>query len=246
MKKIVIFGATSAIAIGAARLWAEQGNSFVLVGRDEQRLKAVSADLEARGGTVRNCLSCDLGDSTRHSDLWASVKASFDGPVDIILVAHGALGDQASAVANPDVLKDILNINFVSVAELLTIVANDFELWKSGTIAVIGSVAGDRGRQSNYAYGAAKAGLAAFLSGLRNRLTPVGVGVLTVKPGFVDTPMTAHLPKGPLFASPAAVGAGIVRAIEKHKGVVYLPWFWQPIMLIITHIPEQIFRKLRL
>jgi len=140
-----------------------------------------------------------------------------------------------------------MDINFLSVVSLLTPIANRFEENKRGTIAVISSVAGDRGRQSNYVYGAAKSGLDAFLQGLRNRRSKADVHVLTIKPGFVDTPMTAHIPeRGPLWAQPEDVAKGIVSAIEKQKYVVYLPRFWSLIMLIIRSIPERIFKKLSL
>jgi short-subunit dehydrogenase len=140
-----------------------------------------------------------------------------------------------------------LDVNFLSVVSLLTPLANRFEANKHGTLAVISSVAGDRGRQSNYVYGAAKSGLDAFLQGLRNRLSKAGVHVVTVKPGFVATPMTAHLPQqGPLWAQPDDVAEGIVKAIDKQKDVVYLPGFWALIMLIIRLIPERIFKRLNL
>ena len=245
-EKIVIFGATSAIAIATARIWAAAGATLVLVGRDALKLEAVRADLVARSGTVASVFVSDLAVPAGHAALWADAKKALGGIVDVVLVAHGVLGDQAEGQRDCAAMKQVLDINFVTVAELLTPIANDFEIWKAGTIAVIGSVAGDRGRQSNYIYGAAKAGLAAFLSGLRNRLTPKGVNVLTIKPGFVDTPMTAQIKKGPLFATPAVVGQGIVAAIRQRKGEVYLPWFWRYIMIIIQHIPEMIFRKLRL
>jgi short-subunit dehydrogenase len=129
---------------------------------------------------------------------------------------------------------------------MLTPIADFFEKQKHGVITVISSVAGDRGRQSNYIYGSAKAGLSVYLDGLRNRLYSAGVAVVTIKPGFVDTPMTAHLKKGFLFASPEKVARDILRAIEKRKCVVYTPWFWRWIMFVIKSIPETIFRKLKL
>jgi short-subunit dehydrogenase len=128
----------------------------------------------------------------------------------------------------------------------LTWLANYFETRGKGNITVITSVAGDRGRQSNYIYGAAKGGLSIFLQGLRNRLAPKGVSVTTIKPGFIDTPMTAHIKKGPLFASPETVGKRIHQAMLKGESVVYTPFFWRFIMLIIQHIPEFIFKKMKL
>jgi decaprenylphospho-beta-D-erythro-pentofuranosid-2-ulose 2-reductase len=137
-------------------------------------------------------------------------------------------------------------VNFTATAALLTLIANRFEAQRHGTIAVITSVAGDRGRQSNYIYGAAKGGLVVFLQGLRNRLHHAGVSVVTLKPGFVDTPMTAHLPKNFLFCSPRRAGRAIHRAIEARRSVAYIPWFWRPIMALVTILPELVFKRLRL
>ena len=139
-----------------------------------------------------------------------------------------------------------LRTNFLSVVSLLTPIANQLEKQHYGCIAVISSVAGDRGRQSNYVYGAAKGALTIFLQGLRNRLQAANVCVLTIKPGFVDTPMTADLKKGALWAKPESVAKGIYRAIKRRKNSVYLPWFWWPIMMVIRHIPEPIFKRLKL
>ena len=129
---------------------------------------------------------------------------------------------------------------------MASIAANYFEKEKKGCIAVISSVAGDRGRQSNYIYGAAKGGVTTFLQGLRNRLSPSGVSVVTIKPGMVDTPMTAHLPKSPLFAKPSDVGKGIYKAMLAGKDIAYLPVYWKLIMFVIKIIPEGIFKKMRL
>jgi decaprenylphospho-beta-D-erythro-pentofuranosid-2-ulose 2-reductase len=138
------------------------------------------------------------------------------------------------------------NTNGTSTIALMTVAANRFEAQRHGALAVISSVAGDRGRQSNYLYGSAKAAVSAFASGLRQRLAKVGVAVVTIKPGFVDTPMTKDFPKGPLWAKPEAVARGIMRAIDRRRNVVYLPWFWCLIMLIIRHIPESVFKRIKL
>jgi short-subunit dehydrogenase len=161
-------------------------------------------------------------------------------------VAHGILPDQARCQASAAETAEALEVNFVSTAALLTPLANRFELARRGCIAVITSVAGDRGRQSNYVYGAAKGGLDRFLEGLRNRLFHAGVAVVTLKPGFVDTPMTAGIQKGPLFATASRAGRDIHRAIERRRDVAYIPWFWRPIMAIIRAIPEAVFKRLRL
>jgi len=157
------------------------------------------------------------------------------------VLSDEARGREDFAVAERD-----LRVNFLSVVSILTPIANAFEARKHGVIAVIGSVAGDRGRQSNYLYGTSKAAVATFLQGLRNRLWRSGVAVVTIKPGFVDTPMTAHLRKSPLFASPQKVGKGIVRAMDRRKDVVYLPPVWKPILLGVIHVPEGLFKKMHL
>lgn len=245
MKKIVIFGATSAIAQACARIWAGRKDALFLVGRNAERLEAVAADLKVRGASRVEFLAHDLADLEAHERLVARADEALGG-VDVALVAHGTLGDQTLLRQDVSMAVEAIGVNFVSAASLLSHLANLMEKRRGGTIAVISSVAGDRGRQSNYVYGAAKAGLSAFASGLRNRLQKSGVSVVTVKPGFVDTPMTAHVKKGPLFATPEAVARGIVKAIDRRKDVVYVPGFWRPIMWLIRSIPERIFKRLSL
>jgi short-subunit dehydrogenase len=166
--------------------------------------------------------------------------------LDTVLIAYGTLSDQKACQASAELTVQELTTNAISIVALLTLVAQQFEQSKSGTIAVISSVAGDRGRASNYVYGSAKALVTAFLSGMRQRLSKSGVAVITIKPGFVDTPMTATFTKGALWAKPHTVAAGIVRAIDRSAAVVYLPFFWWPIMAVIRAIPERIFRRLAL
>jgi short-subunit dehydrogenase len=166
--------------------------------------------------------------------------------LDALLVAHGTLSDQSACERSPELTLHEFKTNALSVIALCTLIANRFEAQSSGVIAVISSVAGDRGRQSNYVYGAAKAAVSAYLSGLRQRLRSKGVSVVTIKPGFVDTPMTAAFKKGVLWASPARVGKAIARAMIHGPPVVYVPWFWRPIMAIIRAVPETLFQRLRL
>src|SRR5262249_29531253 len=156
----------------------------------------------------------------------------------------GTLGDQKKSENSVEVTVQELTTNGLSVVALLTRIAARLEVHKAGTIVVISSVAGDRGRQTNYVYGSAKALVTAFTSGLRQRLCKQGVDVITIKPGFVDTPMTAAFPKGPLWAKPEQIAAGIVRAIDRRATVVYLPGFWRLIMFVIRSIPESVFRRL--
>jgi short-subunit dehydrogenase len=168
------------------------------------------------------------------------------GGIDAALIAHGTLSDQAACQGSVDLLMQEFATNALSVMALCTHLANRFEAQRHGVIAVISSVAGDRGRQSNYVYGAAKAAVTAFTSGLRQRLYPQGISVVTIKPGFVATPMTAAFKKGLLWASPQAVATSIVRAMDRGTPVVYAPWFWRPIMWVVRSVPEFIFRRLKM
>jgi len=245
MQKILIVGATSAIAEATARLWAAHGEALFLVGRRADRLAIIAADLRVRGAAAVHCLTLDACDTPAHAGMLAAAKAAL-GNIDVALIAHGSLPDQKACEASVELTLREIDTNALSVIALSTLLAQDFAAQGRGVLAVIGSVAGDRGRQSNYVYGAAKGMLGLFLQGLRNRLARQGVHVLTIKPGFVDTPMTAAFPKGALWAKPEAIADGIVRAIANKRDEVYLPGFWRLIMLIIRHIPEAIFKRLSL
>lgn len=248
MQRIVIFGATSAIAGACARMWVARGNSLFLVGRNESKLESLLADLRVRATPDQQIegLSIDLNDLGGHEGLFTQAEAALGG-IDIILIAHGSLPDQKACEQSVELALNEVKTNAISAISLLTLAANRLEAQGSGVIAAISSVAGDRGRQSNYVYGAAKGMLTIFMQGLRNRLVRSGVAVVTVKPGFVDTPMTAHFEKkGALWAQPEAIAQGIVQGVEKRKDVVYLPWVWRWIMLIIRHIPETVFKRLSL
>jgi decaprenylphospho-beta-D-erythro-pentofuranosid-2-ulose 2-reductase len=242
---ILALGATSAIAEATLRIFAERGARFFLVARNADRLNAVAADLSTRGAAHVATFVMDLDDTAAHPAMLTAASESL-GTIELALLAHGILGDQLEAEASYPVTEAILGTNFMAPVSLITWLANYFEASRQGTLAVISSVAGDRGRKSNYVYGASKGALNVFLDGVRNRIDRSGVQVLTIKPGFVATPMTAHLPQNPLFAPPAAVARGIVKAIEKHKDVVYVPAFWALIMLIIRAVPRSIFKKLNL
>ncbi|WP_225410318.1 SDR family oxidoreductase [Stigmatella hybrida] len=245
MKKVLILGATSAIAQATVRLLAARGAALYLVGRNAANLDAVAKDAATRGASQVEQEAVDLDDTAAHEAL---VERAFQalGGLDGALIAHGVLGEQKACERAWADAQKVLHTNFLSAASLLTVLGNRFEAQKAGTLVVLSSVAGDRGRQSNYVYGASKGALTVFLQGLRNRLAPAGVAVVTVKPGFVDTPMTAHVAKNKLFASPEQVARGILRAADGRKDEVYVPGFWALIMLIIRTIPEGVFKRMKL
>jgi decaprenylphospho-beta-D-erythro-pentofuranosid-2-ulose 2-reductase len=245
MKKVLVLGATSAIAQATVRMLAARGAALYLVGRNATNLDAVAKDAATRGASKVEHKAVDLDDFATHEVLVDQATQALGG-LDGALIAHGVLGDQKACERSWAETEKVLRTNFLSAASLLTALANRFEAQKAGTLVVISSVAGDRGRQSNYVYGASKGALNVFLQGLRNRLARSGVAVVTVKPGFVDTPMTAHLPKNKLFASPEQVARGILRAADRRKNEVYVPAKWALIMLIIRSIPEGIFKRLKL
>ncbi len=243
--KVLILGATSAIAQETTKLLGRDGDGLFLVARDAARLEIVRQDLELRGTQKIGSLAVDLNDFARHAEILDSAGRSLAG-LDAVILAHGILGSQQECQESYAAAKLVLDTNFLSAVSLLTIVAQRFEAQGAGIIVGLSSVAGDRARQSNYVYGTSKGALSLFLQGLRNRLHPHGVRVITVKPGFVDTPMTELMDKGLLFVDPATVARGIHRAMRRRKNVVYLPWFWRLIMLGIRGIPEAVFKRMRL
>ena len=246
MSRILIVGATSAIAEAVAREFAVRGDQLFLVGRRAAALEAIAADLKLRGSANTHVRVQDANDLSAHAGMIEAASAAMGG-LDMALLAHGTLPDQDACAASVERTLAEFQTNALSHIALCTLIANRFEARGSGTLAVISSVAGDRGRASNYVYGSAKAAVTAFTSGLRQRLHGKGIAVVTIKPGFVDTPMTAAFDKkGPLWASPEAVAKSIVRGMLSGAPVVYTPWFWWTIMQIIKNVPERIFRKLRL
>ena len=245
MSGTLIIGATSAIAEAAARLLAERGGSLYLVGRNTARLEAIAADLAVRGAAAVTTENMDSNAFELHEPMIERAHAAL-GRIDSVLIAHGTLSDQKACESSPALTREEITTNALSVVSLLTLLANRFESQRCGTIVVISSVAGDRGRASNYVYGSAKALVTAFCSGLRQRLSSAGVRVITIKPGFVDTPMTRAFRKGLIWAQPAAVARGIVRAMDRRQGTVYLPAFWRPIMLAVRLIPEPLFSRMRM
>lgn len=247
-ENIVILGAGSGIAKALCQRMATRGCNLVLCGRNTEELQRDAADLQTRHQTKATILEFDALNFDSHNELWNQCLTQFDGKVDGVMLCFGTLPDQKACEDDPSQLRSAIDVNLTAAASILHPIAAHFESKKSGWLAVISSVAGDRGRQSNYVYGAAKAGLTTFLAGLRNRLQPAGVHVLTIKPGFVATPMTAGIldPKSPMVASPEQVARDIERAIAKRRNVIYTRWFWKWIMLIIRNIPESIFKRLKL
>src|SRR5712691_1291526 len=241
--RILIVGATSAIAHETAKCFAKDGVEFFLVGRSSEKLEDVGNDLKVRGARRVETYVLDVVDIDRHQEMVESAISTLDG-LDMVLIAHGTLGDQQKCERSVAEMMKEFTTNCTSVISLLTILANYFERQKRGCIAVVSSVAGDRGRKSNYVYGASKGAVSIFLQGLRNRLDKSGVAIVTIKPGIVDTPMTAALKKGLLFANVRVVGQGVYQAMKKRKEVVYLPWYWRVVMFMLRRIPEPVFKKL--
>ncbi len=239
-KKILIIGATSAIANSCAKIWATEKSQFLLVARNNEKLSQIADDLKVRGAVNVETIKADMNNFEMHKEILQKIST-----IDIALIAHGTLPNQQNCQENVAVAMQEFSSNALSVISFLTLLANKMEQQKSGTIAVISSVAGDRGRASNYLYGSAKAAITTFCSGLRARLSKSDVHVLTIKPGFVATPMTQGLalPKA-LVATSEKVAQEICAAINKKRDSIYTPKFWFLIMLIIKNIPEKIFKKL--
>jgi len=243
MQKVLIIGATSAIAEAVARLYAARASTIFLVGRNATRLDAIAADLRVRGAHQVDAFALDVNDLAGHAAMLDAAWAA-SGGIDTVLIAHGTLPDQAACDQSVELAMREFITNGTSTIALCTALAQ--RLSAGSNLAVISSVAGDRGRASNYLYGSAKAAVTAFLSGQGQRLGKLGINVLTIKPGFVDTPMTQAFKKGALWASADKVAQGIVRASDRRRAVAYLPGFWWAIMMVIKNIPEFVFRRIKL
>jgi decaprenylphospho-beta-D-erythro-pentofuranosid-2-ulose 2-reductase len=244
MKRIVILGATSGIAVEVERVLACHGYELLLVGRSPQRLAELQSDLLIRGAKIIAPYVADLASIQQHASIFDYVQRMFPD-YDTVLLAYGSMRNQPESETSVDVLLDELQVNFVSATAILTLFAADLERRRTGCIAAITSVAGDRGRRSNYVYGSAKGALALFLQGLRSRLHPAGVRVITIKPGPVQTSMTDHMANSRRFADPEQVALEIVRALERRSpDVLYAPGIWRYIMTGVRHIPETIFKRL--
>jgi short-subunit dehydrogenase len=243
--RILILGATSAIAQAYARRRAH-GCDFVLAARREGRLAAIAADLKASGAASAEIFVADLAAIDRIEEAAGGLRARF-GAFDEVVIAYGVLGEQAAAEADLAQTRALIDSNFTSAALWILALLKNRPEAAPLTIVGIGSVAGDRGRGSNFIYGSAKAAFDRFLEGLQHKYDGSAVRIVRVKPGFVDTPMTAGIAKGgPLWATPDRVAADIARAVAKGRRVVYTPWFWWLIMMIIRHLPWFVFRRLKI
>ena len=242
-KKILVLGATSGMAEACVRLWAARGDSLFLVARNAERLNAVAADAGVRGAAWVGTAATDLDDTAAHPALLAHAADSMGG-IDIAFLAFGVLGaaeDHSFAAAAP-----VLHTNLVAAASAVLWLADYFTQRHTGTLAVLSSVAGDRGRKSNYIYGASKAGLSTLVDGLRNRIDREGVRVMTIKPDPVRTAMTESMKGSARFADVEKVAAAMVAAIDKGTDVVYVPGMWRVIMAVVRAIPERLFKRLNL
>lgn len=245
MNRILIIGAGSAIAQACARRWAADGARLFLLARNPEALDAIAADLRVRGATAVDTKLLDVNDFDRQG---AAIDAAVTalGGLDIALIAHGTLAPQADCERDAGLAIEVFRTNATSVIALMTHLANRFEAQGHGVLAVISSVAGDRGRRSNYVYGAAKAAVSTFADGLRARLFRAGVQVVDIRPGFVATPMTDGLPMpGPLVSTPEAVARCILDGIRGRQDVVYAPSFWAAIMLMIRLLPRTVLKRLK-
>lgn len=244
--RIILLGATSAMAEATARLYAAEGARLTLVGRRAERLEAMAQDLRGRGARD---VRVEVAELDRPAAARDQLAAWADGGCAAVLLFYGVLGDQARAEQDLAHAREILTVNFTSAAEWSLAAAGLLEAQGYGALVVIGSVAGDRGRQSNYVYGAAKAGLGVLVQGIAHRLAlrAPGARAVLVKPGFVETPMTDHLPRGgPLWAKPEQVARKIVRAAGSGGPIAYAPGFWRLVMLAIRATPAAVFHRTKL
>lgn len=243
MSTVLILGAGSDIAVAIARRFAGEKYDIQLAARNAGHLQTLQQDLQVRYGVKTSAHTFDATDFNSHAGFYESLQPK----PDITICVFGYLGQQEEAQHNWEEAARIIHTNYTGAVSILNVVANDYAAAGRGTIIGISSVAGERGRQSNYIYGSAKAGFSAYLSGLRNRLFHRGVHVMSVKPGFVYTRMTEGLKLSPLLtAQPADVANAVFRAAAAGKNVLYVKWFWCYIMLIIKLIPEGIFKKLKM
>ncbi len=245
MKKVLIIGATSAIAEATARLWANAGHQLYLLARDEQKLITIAQDLKIRGAAQVDYAAADFDQTMKHAKLIQQSLSSLH-TFDYVLIAHGYLPAAHISDHNIPLALASFHTNAVSTLSFIHFIIQQFKQQKYGTLAVITSVAGDRGRQSNPIYAAAKAAVSVFLQGLQHQFYRSNIHIIDIKPGFVDTPMTAEFKKGLLWAQPETIGQGIAQVFQQPKNCIYLPQFWRYIMLIIRWLPDFILHRTKL
>lgn len=244
MKNILIIGANSAIAQECAKIWTKRDEKLYLVARDQEKLEEFTKNLIRINNKPIKTFCFDFNNLDEHVQMLNEVEKEFEN-IDLVLIAHGTLLDQVECQTNVEMaIKEIKN-NAISTISMLTHLANRFEKKKKGTLAIISSVAGDRGRASNYVYGSSKAMVTTFASGLRQRLSKFNIKVLTIKLGLVDTPMTSKFKKNFLWSDPKNVAKKIISSIDKSKDEVYIPKFWYLIFVVIKLLPDAIFKRLK-
>lgn len=243
---VVILGATSAIARATAIELGQRGYGLILASRDVEENEAIASDVRVRTGATVSALPFEAEDTSSHAGFFTQCRDHFGEDIAGVVLCFGYLEDQTAAQRDFRIARRTIDVNYTGAVLILELFAGYFEEKRKGFICALSSVAGDRGRQSNYLYGSAKAGLTAYLEGLRNRLFKSGVSVTTVKPGFIDTKMTFGKPNLMLLAPAEKAAKDIVGATLKGKDVIYTPWFWRYIMLIIRHIPEMVFKRMKL
>lgn len=241
---ILILGANSAIARATARLYADQQGSFFLAGRNQPRLDELAADLKVRGARDVHQACLDFLDYDQHASLIDQARQALQR-IDMVLICHGSLPDREKCEDDFDLTQKELAVNGTSVISLISRLVPVLKEQQHGVLAVVTSVAGDRGRQPNYLYGAAKSMVSTYLQGLRGRLLPFGVHIIDIRPGLVDSPMTAAFEKGPLWSTPELVAAKIVKAVDKKRHTIYVPGYWRIIMAVVRAIPDTLFKRLK-
>lgn len=242
-KNIIVFGATSAIAHAVLKIYAKASCNLYLVARNPEKLAVVADDLSSRGASILMTESYDFDNYSKLINSLNAAKKQFSS-IDIVFVAHGTLPEQKELEQDPLALTEFININYLSTAHICLTAVNLLEKQNNGTIAIISSVAGDRGRKSNYIYGASKSAVNTLIEGIQGRLCKSAIKITNIKPGMIDTPMTEAMSKGILWANPETIAPLIVQGIKKGKNTIYVPTFWRLIMLVIKLIPTKILQRL--